>query len=561
MSENRALVQQGTAILSLRDSDFDSNSAYGEVLDNSIQANAENIDIVFDTQKKGRRHLITSVTFVDDGDGMDIDVLWSCLQLGYSSRYNDRTGIGRFGVGMTLAGINQCKKVEVYSKTENCDWHYTYIDLDKMCGPSPILESIPKPIKKNPPKEAKKAAALTNGTVVIWSKYDRQAGSALNIIDSFRIWLGRTFRHFIWDGINITLDGSVVPAIDPLYHTTEKTNFPDDPPSELFDQITIEWPVVDLDDQESDDENSEINILFSLLPESLRPHQGVGNAKSTTDRHIDMNQGVSIVRNKREVFYGPIPFWKGPSTWFGEKDRWWGCEIQFEAVLDRAFTVKNIKRGAVPIKELKDLIHDKIKGSRETCIREVTRVWEEAKLEKERKDQENKNPHKRSEQIAGKVKGAKPQIDKKKNKKQEIDDLVERLLKNYDAADKADAIGKWASQPFSIEESTWRGATFLDVNHLGGSDVLFYNMQHPFFEVVYGLLNQLKSDDPDNNTAHMLKTLLDLALISYSRAESTFDADAEIKAEDLFVQLVESWGRYLSQYVKAWEKDRGESDD
>jgi len=38
----------GNTLESLRDSDFDSCSAYGEVVDNSIQAEAENIRIVFE---------------------------------------------------------------------------------------------------------------------------------------------------------------------------------------------------------------------------------------------------------------------------------------------------------------------------------------------------------------------------------------------------------------------------------------------------------------------------------------------------------------------------------
>ena len=88
----------GKAFESLRDSDFDSCSALAEVIDNSIQADAKNIKITFDLLGKD---VIERVLFSDDGKGMNKDILQNCLRMGWSSRYNDRTGIGRFGVGMT----------------------------------------------------------------------------------------------------------------------------------------------------------------------------------------------------------------------------------------------------------------------------------------------------------------------------------------------------------------------------------------------------------------------------------------------------------------------------
>ena len=47
ISDNQKLIDQ--QIQSERESDFDANSAYGEVLDNSIQAGAKNIFINFKT--------------------------------------------------------------------------------------------------------------------------------------------------------------------------------------------------------------------------------------------------------------------------------------------------------------------------------------------------------------------------------------------------------------------------------------------------------------------------------------------------------------------------------
>jgi hypothetical protein len=85
---------------------------------------------------------------------------------------------------------------------------------------------------------------------------------------------------------------------------------------------------------------------------------------------------MSILRNKREVFYDVIPWW--PGIPFRGIDRWWGCEISFDAVLDSQFTVKNIKRGAVPVRELKQAIKERIEPTRHAALERIRDHWKEA---------------------------------------------------------------------------------------------------------------------------------------------------------------------------------------
>ena len=93
-----------------------------------------------------------------------------CLSLGWSSRYNDREGIGRFGVGMKLGAIHQCKRVEVWSKQQGADWLYTYIDLDEI--EEETMANIPYPVSQQPPEEYASLAGAEHGTLVVWSTYD-----------------------------------------------------------------------------------------------------------------------------------------------------------------------------------------------------------------------------------------------------------------------------------------------------------------------------------------------------------------------------------------------------
>ena len=247
-NDGAPLVNAATAILSMRSSSFDELSAYGEVVDNSIQAEAKNVKFKFDTSTRDIRKL----AFGDDGIGMDAETLSKCLSLGWSSRYNDREGIGRFGVGMKLGAIHQCKRVEVWSKQSGAGWLYTYIDLDEI--EQGTMGLIPFPISQEPPQEFASLAGSEQGTLVVWSKYDNLRMRLLELLAEIKPWAGRTFRYFIWNEgpqgeqirphpLTITINNEVIPALDPLYHRTDKTKFPDDPKSDLYDDMVLSWPV------------------------------------------------------------------------------------------------------------------------------------------------------------------------------------------------------------------------------------------------------------------------------------------------------------------------------
>lgn len=564
------LVNDATALLSMRESDFDAYSAYGEVVDNSIQAGASSVRIHLESApstKKGGYEPIKEIAFGDDGCGMDAGILQRCLQLGYSTRYNDRSGIGRFGVGMTLGAINQCKCVEVYSKTKNGIWLWTYIDIQEIIDDPSGETSIAEPIQKEPPHNYRHLVGEEYGTLVVWRKYDRQPESAHRMLDKMRVWLGRTYRYFIWDDdLEILVNDEVVKAIDPLYIKWDKTKFPNDPPGEEFSPIRFPWTVPTELQQKYGKNESEITIRMGLVHESLRPTVGSGGTNQAKERHIPDNEGISILRNRREVFYGHVPYWPGKAgsnktPWFSEIDRWWGCEIHFEPILDQAFTVKNIKRGAVPVTELKKTIYEQIKPTRDTCLERVRELWSKNKRKKQEEEQQRQGPetgHEAAENVAKYTPTDKSLIDKDKDFDESAKKLIERLHKDESEEQKAAWTAKWKSQPFTIHDSGWRGPEFFEANHLCGSSVLNYNRQHPFFEETYEIIDQLESTSEEYESAIKLKQLIDLLLIAYSKAEAKFEGDLEIRVEDFVEQMRMNWGTYLQSYLRTWLKENSE---
>lgn len=551
------LVNDATALLSMRESDFDTYSAYGEAVDNSIQANAKNISLKFETARGSRNYeTIKQVAFIDDGHGMDSEIIHRCLQLGYSSRFNDRSGIGRFGVGMTLGAIHECSKVEVYSKIEGSDtWLYTCIDLGLLTvGAESSDIGIPSPKSKNLPGWLGEHEGQNSGTVVIWSDYDRQTDTAPIVIEQTKTWVGRTFRKFIWDGVSISVNGEKIFAIDPLYVETKLTKFPSDPKASEVEAIKIEWPVPE-DVRQFEGQKSTITIRLSLLPEELRLTQGSGNSNAAKERHITENIGISITRMGREVFYGPVPYWPGDSKWFSEIDRWWGCEIEFEPLLDRSFTVKNIKRGAVPNKELKKTIFELIDPTVRGFLVKIREKWSEEKARQEREraeKEEHKTGHEGAEETAKKA--STDSTSKPVNDPVEAEqELLERLKRERTAEEAEAVVAKWRDQPFTIEEDQWRGHDFMELKPLGGNDVLLYNNNHPFMSSLTEKITILSEQDDSQSKelAKQLKCLIDLLLISYSKAESKF-SDSE--NEDMLELLRINWGQYLKSYVKSIDK-------
>jgi len=550
------LVQSGTALDSMRNSDFDVYSAYGEVIDNSLQADATAIKVAIGFLPKtagAKQEAITQVAFGDDGHGMDLTVLHNCLQLGYSSRYNDRSGIGRFGVGATLAAINQCKRVDVYSRSSGKKWFHTFFDLD-LIGKQEMT-GIPKPIADDLPTAHSHLVGPESGTLVVWSKYDRQPDDASAIIQQLEIWMGRTYRHFLEKGVRLELNGKDVKAIDPLYVDVGMTGFPGDPAAFEFKTMTLDWPVPPEDRQPGRPATSRVTIRMSLLPEDFRRTQGSGNSKQAIERHIPDNEGISIVRNGREVFYDHVPHWPGKS--FAEIDRWWGCEVSFDALLDKEFTVKNIKRGAVPVRDLKKTLAEKINPTRETALEKVRELWSRTRATEliTPTHSGTATGHEEAERAAKNTPTPRGPLDAGKQIDAEAKKIADDWLAHEDDRQKAAWTAKFKSQPFTIMDGDWRGPEFVETSHLGGADVLRYNVRHPFFVELNAIRQALDEQSNDNSAARKLRALIDLLLISHAKAETMIDPKVEWPPEQLLETLRMQWGQYLSNYLATYKKE------
>src|SRR5262245_16027871 len=367
--EKVSLVLTEKAISSLRESDFDTCSALGEVIDNSLQAGASEIILStkeFELPAQGRRPAGTSkiveFAFGDNGLGMDATTLHQCLQLGFSTRYNDRTGIGRFGVGMTLAAINQCRRIEIYSKVKDASsWLFTYVDLDEVHN-NPY---IPEPQERELPEGHQYLARQGHGTLVVWNKCDRISST----IEEIKHWIARTYRKFISSQIVaqgkllknnsriiIKLNDEKIEAFDPLYAVPNE-HFPATTAATMYEEIHFEMPVPP--DAGVSYKTCPVTIRMSMLPEQWRKEPGAGGNSLAKKLHIPDNERFSMVRTGRQIFYDVMARFKA-TVHHDAIDRLWSSEICFDPLLDSYFSVRNIKRGARFVKELREKVQERM---------------------------------------------------------------------------------------------------------------------------------------------------------------------------------------------------------
>src|ERR1035441_2511800 len=86
-----------------------------EVVDNSFEAKASKVHVIFDTAVNTTRPIVSSVAFIDNGSGMRPLMARFALSWGGGTHFDDPSFIGKFGFGLPNASINQTRKVQVYT--------------------------------------------------------------------------------------------------------------------------------------------------------------------------------------------------------------------------------------------------------------------------------------------------------------------------------------------------------------------------------------------------------------------------------------------------------------
>src|SRR5262249_259766 len=228
--QDASLIKLDAFIVATRDSGYKgTNSAVAELVDNAIQAKSTSIHVDLYGTQNGIDSLLVSI--LDDGNGMKPETLRQALRFGGSSRFGDRNGLGRFGMGLPNSSLSQSRRVEVFTWTNEREIWYSYLDVDEVVDGT--MAVIPEPIQSRLPENIAHKTGKT-GTVVIWSRCDRLDNRRIPTLSRKLIpFLGRVFRYFLWKGVRICVNDQPVRPVDPLYLRSDSavsgaTRFGDD---------------------------------------------------------------------------------------------------------------------------------------------------------------------------------------------------------------------------------------------------------------------------------------------------------------------------------------------
>ncbi|MFC7464956.1 ATP-binding protein [Brachybacterium sp. GCM10030252] len=211
---------------SMRSVGYSFKAAVADIVDNSIAAGAQRIDVFADTIDG------SYVCFFDDGSGMDAREARDALKLA-GTRHVERgaTDLGRFGLGLKTASLSQGRRLTVLTKREGeltgLQWDLDFV-LRTGSWAIRVLEDTD--IDAAPRSELIRLA--DHGTLVIWESLDYFLAAAHDVsgwmssrLGELRGHLGLVFQRFLEgrDPLWLSVNGIKVNPIDPFLEDNRRT--------------------------------------------------------------------------------------------------------------------------------------------------------------------------------------------------------------------------------------------------------------------------------------------------------------------------------------------------
>ncbi|RYG88720.1 MAG: hypothetical protein EON59_03580 [Alphaproteobacteria bacterium] len=234
-----------TLISSLRDVGYNTTtSALCEHVDNAIQAGADEVRVYFrQTGKTG--DAVIDAAIYDNGGGMAPNVLKVATSFGGSMNFNNRQGIGRFGMGMKTAALSMSPTMELYSWQEPGAYYNMTLDVEAIGRERSNAVELPDPTLMNElPDEISelfsKPMSFPNnaaeqdlrvkrdediadrlggsGTIIYMPDCDRLTfAKSRTLVEHAVKEMSRVYRRAIAGGLKLYVNNRIVDAFDPTY--------------------------------------------------------------------------------------------------------------------------------------------------------------------------------------------------------------------------------------------------------------------------------------------------------------------------------------------------------
>jgi hypothetical protein len=489
----------------MRDIGYKSTAfAMAELIDNSIQASATKVDVVFGFEKGAKP---SQIAILDDGHGMTPKMTRASLIWGAGTRGNRRDGFGKYGYGLPTASISQCYRVEVYSKTSGGDWYRGYLDVDEIRDgawtqgnriQTPVEEQaeLPEFVKAHMKKD-KRWGEIDHGTIVIWDRLDpdrvdyrRREELRNKLVTDLSV----IYRNFIGD-TPLRVDGVAVEPCDPLF-LTEGFRFYD-----VDEDRATELPpaVVEVKDKDTRETIGHMRVRFARMPATFfrqpefKRTNKPGRGKERFNERLeiaDANNGIIFLRQGRQIDVVRPP--RRLASFNATTDRFWGVEVDFDPSLDEMFSITTSKQQVTPSDRVWDMLTDSAKlfeaigqmrgiyHKEAAVIRTAVEAEKAAKrasveaIEEAEKFRTTKKP----DETPARNKEAKDNLDKQTRKRAEKAGLKPEVVER-------ELLAERQGSDHDVDTEELPGGAFFRCVQEGGTRMLYINQDHRFYTDLY----------------------------------------------------------------------------
>lgn len=214
-------------VTSLRDVGYDFVHAVADLIDNSITAEATEVDV--DVRFDGPD---SWVRIADNGQGMSGTAITEAMRYGSQRGYTSHD-LGKFGLGLKTASLSQCRSLMVASRTDpgRNRIEARRFDLDQVEATDQWEVEVLAPGDR--PAELVDPLRQGPGTVVLWNRLDRvleykvpwgerARNGMYNLAERLDLHLGMVFHRFLAGEtprrrrLTIRVNGAKVAAWDPF---------------------------------------------------------------------------------------------------------------------------------------------------------------------------------------------------------------------------------------------------------------------------------------------------------------------------------------------------------
>jgi len=482
MKKTNLVVNDSFIVNALRNCGYNNYSAIADIIDNSLEPELGSsfVKVDFETEGSGAANtIIKSILIIDDGAGMDAEILEQAMSLGSRTGKNGIDNLGMYGAGMKTAAFSIGQKLEVFSKTETGNLNYAIISLEETIKDENVEILVAYDSYENDTNEYKwfkNIVGKDHGTIVKISSLDKITNKNYQSFrGTVKNKIGEIFNKFIYANVvKFYVRKDEVPYVDLMGNSIE---------NDLMGEGSFEI------------DGHQVNYRAWYMPRvggvdgemEDNEHSRTADGTEYTNRTFN-NQGLYIYRQNRLV---------GKALTLGvwARDPWkngFRCEVFVDGTCDALFGSTFTKMiGEKSADTISQALLDKLKA-------EVNPYATEAA----KRDKKDSNQRKENDP---KVKKATEELYKKVTDKQNKNLMLKANRKGENKPKEEDekehkTRGKQQNpNPTKTRTNKWldgfeerpmgRTGDMYGMERTNGKRIIVINTDHPFYQKFYSRLD------------------------------------------------------------------------